>query len=189
MKKGLVLALVGASLLVAALVAIQQSTAGRVPVTSGPPGARGPDKPNRPLDQPFTLENRKLELTSIAYNDRGRTIPPEEYTFVHRPIALKCPVTTKSSTCTFSAEVFVQFAAEVTGDDWTVCLEVDGVLASEPACGWYETDAVAGEVSARSFTQSMSGIPGGDHGVQALAYSTGGGRITGFTVVYRVYTP
>jgi hypothetical protein len=192
MQKGLLPVLTLVALVAAALFGIQQSTAGGAPVTSGPPlpsWAVPPTGAQKPLEVPYTLENRKLHLTTIAYNDRGRTMPPGEYEYVHRAVTMNCPRTPTSATCTLNAEMFIQFAAGTSGDDWAVCLVVDGIFAWEPACGWFETNSVAGEVSARSFSQSMSALSPGEHAVQAFGYSTGGGRITEFTVRLEMYTP
>lgn len=137
-----------------------------------------------------TAANHVLKGTYIdTVNGTQVTIPAATLTAVGNPLTVSCPGTT--GTCIIEADMWAQNAGgSTTGNDFLLCLYVDGT-AVDPYCfGYAGVTPADGSVLMGSSSQSLSGVAAGSHTVQTYFWSRNGGCYVQYRhFTYRVYKP
>ncbi len=128
------------------------------------------------------LEGTYINTSSVD----DEFLPGGTLTPVDAQLTVACPGT--SGTCTIQADMWVQTGgSDSIGNETALCLYVDGKIAADcPITGETPTDS---SYTAISFSQSLAGLPHGNHTVQTYFFSTYGTFVWKFTSNYRVYKP
>src|SRR5271169_6284893 len=128
-----------------------------------------------------TAANHVLKGTYIDSVESYLTIPVETLTAVGDPVTVSCPGT---GTCTIEADMRVQnFGGTTTGNNFDLCLYVDGKAVDTYCFGYAGVTPSDGSVLMGSSSQSLSGVAAGSHTVQTYFWSAGG-----CVVQYRHFT-
>lgn len=111
--------------------------------------------------EPPSSIRESLQGTYIdqGYYSGGLTVNPQTTVTIGTPLAVTCPGKT---TCTIQADMFVQTGAgKTSGNQFSVCLYVDGVRA--PNCQDVGSTPADGTYLVSSTSQQVSGVAGGNY--------------------------
>jgi hypothetical protein len=141
------------------------------------------DAVSTPLDVVSTEHILVGTYLSVG-NGAGATVDPATFTPVDTtPTTVFCP-----GTCTILANQFVQTAGTQSGNNFGICLYVDGLLI--PSGCFYSNDTLSDGTFVMGETSNWeTGLPAGDHTVQTVIYSHLGCFLGEYNLQYIVYEP
>ena len=129
-----------------------------------------------------------LHGTYISKAETVVAIPASTMTALGSPVTVNCPGTT--GTCTIDADMWVQNGgASTTGNQFEICLFVDGVIANTQCEGYAGVTPSDGTYLLGSTSQSLSGLALGTHTAQTYFWSRNGCTAFYGKFNYRVYKP
>jgi hypothetical protein len=129
----------------------------------------------------LTLQGTYID--SGFYGASGLAVPRNKSTAIGKPLSVDCP---SSRSCTIEADLFIQSGLmDVTGNQYSLCLSVDGALA--PNCQIVGSTPADRTYSVGSTSQLVTGVTPGEHVVQAYVSSVKGSKVFNYTSNYRVY--
>jgi len=137
-----------------------------------------------------TAQNHALQGTYIdPVVNLGLTVPASTLTAVGNPITVSCPNPNKVG-CTVTADMWVtNGAATTTGNQFEICLFVDGARANLYCFGYAGTTPSDGTFVMGSSSQTVSGLAYGNHTVQTYLWSRNGCSVSYRHFTYNVYAP
>ena len=129
----------------------------------------------------LTLQGTYID--SGFYGALGLSVPRNQTTAIGKPVSVDCP---SGRSCTIEADLFIQSGlTDVTGNQYSLCLSVDGALA--PNCQIVGSTPADRTYSIGSTSQLVTGVTPEDHVVRAYFSSVKGSKVFNYTSNYRVY--
>jgi len=131
--------------------------------------------------------NHVLKGTYIDSTLSDVTVPSTVLTEVGNPVTVSCPAT---GTRTIQADMWVQnFGGTTTGNNFELCLYVDGAPANGGCPGYVGQTPSDGSALMGTSSQSLSGVAAGSHTVQTYVWSRYGCTAQYGHFTYNVYKP
>jgi hypothetical protein len=78
-------------------------------------------------------------------------------------------------------------ATSTSGNAWAICALIDGNYMSEPNCPYLGYIPNDGFFFANSFMQTASKLSPGSHTLKTQIYTSNGGTIENYALIYHVY--